>query len=140
MTKILGLAKLQNKLNRLPKTAKTTIRAAMEEQADVIVAMMKSLAPKGKTHELEDSIGWSWGKLPTGSSIVAQVKSSLGGDMTITIYAGDEVAYYAAWQEHGTQKMHARPYFFVSWRANKKAAKAAVRTATRQAAKAVAAS
>jgi HK97 gp10 family phage protein len=137
MTSILNLARLQRKLDRLPKITKTLIRSRMEEQADTIVAMMKSLAPE-MSGELIDSIGWTWGKLPDGSSVVAAVKSSLGGDMTITIYAGDEVAYYAGWQEFGTQNMPAHPYFFVSWRANKKGANRAVRAATRQAAKQVA--
>ncbi|WP_442580716.1 HK97-gp10 family putative phage morphogenesis protein [Mesorhizobium sp. ASY16-5R] len=161
MTSILNLARLQRKLDRLPKVTKSLIRAGMEEQADTIVAMMKSLAPKDRG-ELADSIGWTWGKIPDGSSVVAEVKSSLGGDMTITIFAGDEVAYYAKWVEFGTQahslarnasvkrgkrqgegRQHAgtpaQPFFFVSWRANKKGASRAVRAATRKAAKQAAA-
>lgn len=160
MTSILNLARLQRKLDRLPKATKTLLRSAMEEQADTIVAMMKSLAPE-MSGELIDSIGWTWGKLPSGKSVLASVKSSIGGDMTLTIFAGDEVAYYAKWVEFGTQahslalnasvkrgkrqgegRQHAgttaQPFFFVSWRANKKGARGAVRRATRQAAKQVA--
>ncbi|TPL49229.1 HK97 gp10 family phage protein [Mesorhizobium sp. B2-4-4] len=140
MTSILGLAKLQRKLSALPKVARDTIRAAMEKQADVIVAMMKSLVPVGDTRELQDSIGWTWGKVPKGSFVVAAVKASLGGDLTLTIFAGNEVAYYARWQEHGTQEMPAHPYFFVSWRANKKGSSRAIRAAVNKAAKQVAAS
>ncbi len=43
MATILGLAKLQTKLNRLPATAKVQIKAAMEKGAGEIVTMMKSL-------------------------------------------------------------------------------------------------
>jgi HK97 gp10 family phage protein len=138
MTKILGLAKLQRKLDRLPRAAVTLIKAAMEERANVIVAIMKSLAPKDRG-ELADSIGWTWGKLPTGATVLAEVKASLGGDLTITIYAGDEVAYYAGWQEFGTQKMPANPYFYVSWRANRREAGRAMKAAVRKSVKQVAA-
>lgn len=138
MAKILNLARLQRKLNRLPEVAKATIRAAMEAAADQVVAMMKSLVPVDKG-DLRDSIGWTWGKAPKGASVVAAVKASLGADLTITIYAGNTEAYYARWQEFGTQNMPAQPYFYVSWRANKKAAKTKVRAAIRKAAKQVAA-
>ncbi|MCF6126065.1 HK97 gp10 family phage protein [Mesorhizobium sp. M7A.F.Ca.CA.001.07.2.1] len=139
MTSILRLAKLQRKLTALPKVARDMIRAAMEKQADIIVAMMKSLVPVDRG-ELRDSIGWTWGKAPKGSYVVAVVKASLGGDLTLTIFAGNEVAYYARWQEHGTQEMPAQPYFFVSWRANKKGSSRAIRAAVNKAAKQVAAS
>ena len=134
---ILGLAKLQKKLDRLPEAAKEQIKAAMAAQADEIVAMMKGLVPV-KSGALRDSIGWTWGKAPKGSSIVAAVKASLGADMTITIYAGSHEAFYARWQEFGTQDMPANPYFYVSWRASKKGAKRAIRNAIVASAKQVA--
>jgi HK97 gp10 family phage protein len=146
MAKILNLARLQRKLNRLPEVAKNTIRSAMAQAADEIVAMMKSLAPVSADGShgnpagtLRDSIGWTWGKPPKGASIVASVKASLGGDLTITIYAGSTEAFYARWQEFGTQNITASPYFYVSWRASKKSAKAKVRAGIRKAAKQVAA-
>lgn len=136
-TKLIGLARLQRKLDRLPKTAKATIRAAMESSAEQIVSMMKSLVPVDDG-ELRNSIGWTWGRAPKGAGIVSAVKASLGGDMTITIYAGNADAYYARWVEFGTQKMAAQPFFFVSWRANRKSVKRAIRVATNVAAKQVA--
>lgn len=147
ITRILGLAKLQRKLDRLPQVAKATIRAAMAEAADEVVALMKSLVPVSADGShgnppgtLRDSIGWTWGKAPKGASIVAVAKTKLGGDMTITIYAGSTEAFYARWQEFGTQNMPASPYFYVSWRASKKRAGRKVRAATRKAAKQVASS
>lgn len=146
-TTVLGLAKLQRKLDRLPKAAREAIRQAMAEQADEIVAMMKRLAPVldgsapgRRPGALRDSIGWTWGKAPKGSFAVSAVKGvGLGGGTTITIYAGNEEAFYARWVEFGTAKMAASPYFYVSWRASRKASRRKISAAVRRSAKAVAA-
>lgn len=139
MTKILNLAKLDKKLKRLPTVAKDLIRTEMGKVADQVVEMMKRLVPI-EDGVLRDSIGWTWGKAPKGAGIVATVKSKMGDDLTITIYAGSVEAYYARWQEFGTQDLPAQPYFYVSWRASRKDAVRQVRKASRQAAKKVAAS
>ena len=132
MTKLLNLARLDRKLKRLPEVARAHIRAEMEMVAEDIVGMMRRLAPKDQG-DLAASIGWTWGKAPKGAGVVATAKSSLGADMSITIYAGSAEAYYARWQEFGTQDMPASPYFYVSWRASKKAAKRRLRKANRTA-------
>lgn len=144
--KILGLAKLHRKLARLPDAAKADIRKAMAIAADQIVEMMKSLVPVSADGShgnppgtLKDSIGWTWGKAPKGATVVAAVKSSLGADLTITIYAGNAEAFYARWLEFGTQKMTKQPYFYVSWRANRRRARSAINKAVATAAKKVAA-
>ncbi len=139
MTKILNLAKLDKKLKRLPTVAKEFIRAEMGKVADQVVEMMKRLVPV-EDGVLRDSIGWTWGKAPKGAGIVATVESKMGADLTITIYAGSVEAYYARWQEFGTQDLPAQPFFYVSWRASRKDAVRQVRKASRQAAKKVAAS
>lgn len=152
MAKILNLARLDRKLKRLPTVAREPIRLGMEEAADEIVAMMKSLVPKD-SGTLRDSIGWTWGKAPKGSMVMATAKGSLGADLTLTIYAGNSDAYYARWVEFGTAGhtnagkfagsdnpgTRAQPFFYVSWRANKRAVKRIVRKASRDAAKKVAA-
>lgn len=173
-SKILGLAKLQKKLDRMPRIAKEAIRAALAKQADEIVAMMKSLAPEDDG-DLIKSIGWTWGKVPKGRRALGGVRvdpldataASLGGDLTITIYAGGDDAFYARFVEFGTKasagqapsqdrrykdrvvmtqgkRSHAatpaQPFFYVSWRANRKKAKSAVRRAVTKAAKEVAGS
>jgi HK97 gp10 family phage protein len=116
--------------------------------------MMKSLVPvlkepdaRRRAGALRDSIGWTWGKAPKGATVVATAKANLGGDLTITIYAGSrdkglgaDDAFYARWVEFGTQKMPAQPYFYVSYRANKKKVKSRVRRAITKAAKQVASS
>jgi len=154
-TKIIGLAKLQRKLNRLPEVAKRRIMEAMEASADEIVRLAKSLVPvlkhpddRRRTGALRDSIGWTWGKVPKGAMTLGKVaEASLGGDLTITIYAGSrdkssgvDDAFYARWVEFGTQKMAAQPYFYPSYRANKKSARRNIRSAVSKAAKEVAAS
>lgn len=147
---ILGLARLQRKLDRMPKVAKELIRQRMAEVADDTVRMMKSLAGDPA---IINSIGWTWGAAPKGSRVVAVAKGAgLGGDLTITIYAGDNDAFYVWWWEFGTAdrvqkttgrragRMTAGPFFFVSWRAQRRSARNKMRRAVRDAARAVAAS
>lgn len=152
MTTILNLARLDRKLKRLPLVASQHIRQAMEVVADDIVAMMKSLVAVDDG-DLKGSIGWTWGKAPKGSLALASVRANLGGNLTLTIYAGNAEAYYARWVEFGTAKhpnkgkfegtehpgTSAQPYFFVSFRANKKSAMRGIRKASRDAARKVAA-
>lgn len=153
-TTIVGLAKLQRKLERMPTVAREQIRAKMAEAADEVVAMMRSLAPvlkdpddRRRAGALRDSIGWTWGQGPKGSMVIASMKGAgIGGGLTITIFAGSrdksrgkEDAFYARWVEFGTQHMPAQPYFYVSWRANRRRAGRKVRAAVRKAARSVAA-
>lgn len=154
-TKIIRLAKLQRKIDRLSDAAKTEIRTALEDAANEIVRMAKGLVPVLKSPDerrragaLRDSIGWTWGKAPKGAMTLGKVaESAIGGDLTITIYAGSrdkssgvDDAFYARWVEFGTQHMNAQPYFFPSYRANKKRAARRIRAGVRRAARAVAAS
>jgi HK97 gp10 family phage protein len=69
--------------------------------------------------------------------VIAQAKQ---GDLTATIYVGDDEAYYARWIEFGTQKMAAQPFFFVAYRALRKRSKSRIKRSQRKAAKKVAAS
>lgn len=146
MTKITNLNRLNRKLKQLPLVARELIRAEMAKAADEIVGMMKRLVPvlavpvkDRRSGALRDSIGWTWGAAPKGSVVIAAVTSK-SDDMTITIYAGNAEAYYARWVEFGTQKMQAQPYFYVSWRANKRRTVRRLGKAVRDAAKKVAAS
>ena len=128
------------------------VRAAMEEMAEEMVAAMKRLVPVD-TGKLRDSINWCWGAPPRSAKIIDTVKGPKGKDdgidnNRITIFAGDEEAYYAAWVEFGTQaavkggrvadhrkgtgshtrksyRTHpgaaAQPFFWPTWRAQRKA-------------------
>jgi len=140
IARIIGLAKLQEKLNRMPQIAKDQIKQALEASADEIVEMAKRLVPVDKG-ALRDSIGWTWGKVPKGAITLGKVaEASLAGDLTITIYAGNSDAFHARWVEFGTQKMKAQPYFYPAYRATKKRAKSRVRRSVTKAAKRVASS
>lgn len=152
-TSIIGLASLERKLRRLPKIMTDEVRLAMEGQANEIVRMMKSLVAFDDG-DLQISIGWTWGTAPKGSLTIAKIaRKNLGAGMTLTIYAGNSEAFYARWIEFGTAPhtngglfagsanpgTSAQPFFFVSFRANKRSAKAAIRKAIRSSAKKVAA-
>lgn len=126
------------------------IRKAMEQSADEIVALAKTLVP-ADSGALRDSIGWTWGDAPRGAMTLGKVKSASGADR-ITIYAGDNDAFYARWVEFGTAAhkaggkfegstipaIPAQPFFYVSYRASRRRAKSRVTRAINKAAKAVA--
>lgn len=148
---ILGLDRLNRKLKKLPIAAEKRIKEAMEQGANEIVAMMKSLAPE-VSGDLRDSIGWTWGESPKYSQALATVKSS-DGKLAITIYAGNTKVRYSHLIEFGTAAhvnggmfagtqhpgTKAQPFFFVSWRALRRRTKSRITRAITKSAKEVAA-
>lgn len=136
MAKALGQDKLIKKLRLMPKVAKDEIKVALAKGADEIVLMARALAPKD-SGDLARSIAWTWGEAPKGAMVLARGEV---GELTLTIFAGSDKAYYARWIEFGTQKMQAQPFFFVSYRALRKRTKSRITRATTKAAKKVAAS
>ncbi|QWY83568.1 putative tail component protein [Rhizobium phage RHph_X2_26] len=165
--RVIGLARLKKKFDRLPGEVRAEVRRAMEVVAQEIVDMAKSLVPVGDYAgggALRESINWTWGKAPKGAMTLASVQGKeTAGDLTITVYAGDSEAFYARWVEFGTSahstapgallksnkrqggdRQHpgadARPFFFVSYRAKRRSAKARVSRAVTKAARKVAAS
>ncbi|UGX87120.1 HK97 gp10 family phage protein [Phyllobacterium meliloti] len=149
---VLGLKKLNAKLKRLPAAAEAAIRTAMEQSANEIVALMKSLVPVDKG-DLRESIGWTWGSKPKYSQAIASVTSA-SGNLTLTIHVGNSKVRYAHLVEFGTAPhlnggqfagtqhpgTKAEPFFFVSWRALRKRAKSRITRAITKSAKQVAAS
>lgn len=162
-TRILGLQGLRKKLRALPEAARIEIAAAMEAGAAEVVTLAKSLAPV-ESGDLQNSIGWTWGEPPKGSIVISRsrpVKNA--GDMRITIYAGDDKAFYARWVEFGTAahslaksadrssrrranlpgRQHpgarAKPFFYPAYRATRKKLRSRVSRAVTKAAKKVAA-
>ncbi len=155
MTKVIGLDRLNRKLALLPIVAQRKIRDAMEDGAREIVATMKSLVSVD-SGDLRDSINWTWGSAPKGALTLATVRGSgvrsTGSENTITIYAGNAEAYYGRFVEFGTAAhtaggmfagatipaIPASPFFFVSYRANRKRVKSKITRAVNKAAKEVA--
>lgn len=167
-TTIIGLDRLNKKLKKLPEQAEKRIKEAMEQGANEIVAMMKSLAPE-VSGDLRDSIGWTWGERPKYSQALATVKSS-DGKLALTIYAGNSKVRYAHLVEFGTAAHDiygkrqgflgrrkamgkdgrfgthvkhpgatAKPFFFVSWRALRRRTKSRITRAITKSAKEAAA-
>lgn len=152
--KIQGLDRLRRKLRALPKAAEEEISKAMEQSANEIVALAKSLAPVDGG-DLRESIGWTWGDAPKGSITLGKVrKGGRGaGNLQITIYAGGGDAFYARMIEFGTAPhlngglfagsehpgTAAQPFFYPSWRAGRKRARSRVTRAITKSAKRVAA-
>lgn len=144
---ILGRARLQRRLNAIPKLTKDYVKADMERYAQKIVDKMKAIVPVGETGALRDSIGWTWGRPPKGSTVFAQAKRNLGSEMTLTIYAGNEATMVSsakgrrpylqkAWIiEFGTQKMPAQPYFCPVWKTERTKVKRNVKAAVKRAVK-----
>lgn len=149
--KIQGLNKLQRKLTKFPKIAENLVRQAMEQGAQEIVNMMQSFVPVD-SGELMESIGWTWGTAPKYSQRIGSVKSN-DGRLTITIYAGNSRVRYAHLVEFGVAPHIAggmfkgaqipavkkQPFFFVSWRANRRRVRSRVARAINKAAKQIAA-
>lgn len=157
------VARARDRLRRRMKTivdeTKAEIAPEMAETAKDIVGLMRRLVPF-KSGKLRRSIDWSFGNPPptkaTGAFRPKPAKNSKG--LRISIYAGDDEAFYARWVEFGTQpsvkgekvqnaagrkrkagRTHpgttAQPFFFPAWRLKKKDAKKAVAKAVRAAVK-----
>lgn len=157
MAKIDGLDRLNRKLAALPVAAKKRIREAMEQGASEIVSMMKSLVPVGSSGDLKESIDWTWGEAPKGAMTLARVRSrgagATGSENLITIYAGNAKGFYARFVEFGTSAhtaggkfagaeipaIPASPFFYVSFRANRRRVKSRITRAINKSAKEVAA-
>lgn len=125
-----GIAKMQRRLLKVvPDSVRVAVRQVLEQSAAEIVATAKELVPV-ESGALRDSIGWTWGDAPKGSLTLGSVRPAAAGTLRITIYAGNETAFYARWVEFGTEA-HAsgggaapHPFFFPAYRLNKKKAKA----------------
>lgn len=152
MAKVLGLDRLKRKLAKFPEVVEAEIRAAMEQSANEIVKMAKSLAPVD-SGELRDSIGWTWGEAPEGAMVLGKVQKNKSGNLVITVYAGGGEAFYARFVEFGTAPhlnkgrfagsdhpgTVATPFFYPAYRATRKRAKGRVTRAVNKAAKRIAA-
>ncbi len=112
------------KLRQVPDVAVDAARKAMEEGAQEIVEAMRALAPLGATGNLRESIGWTWGDIPPGTFMIDEIRSGKSkgeqyATMRLKIYAGSKEAFYARFQEFGTKKHPANPFFFPTWRKEK---------------------
>lgn len=143
-----GLDNLKRKLIMLKEDTAGYVRPALEAGAADVVAQAKRWAADD-TGALRDSIGYTFGAAPKGSLTIASAKV---GDLRVTIFAGNEKAYYARWVEFGTAPRvnggrfqgtqhpgtRPQPFFFPAYRAHKKRIQAALRKSIRDAVRKVA--
>lgn len=157
---IKGVRSLARKLRNMPGPVRDATREAIEQGATQIVKTMLRHVPV-RTGDLSKSIGWTWGAVPKSALAITTNKNPKEG--TLTIFAGNPIAYYARWVEFGTRagvkgertidpsgrrrkvaRTHpgtrAQPFFFPSYRAHKKEVKRKINASIRKAIKQVAAS
>lgn len=137
--KIQNLDRFKRKLAAMPGAAREEIREAIGKSADEVVDLMRRMVPVDKG-DLRDSIGWTWGAPPKGSTVLATSSRSAVGDagLVATIFAGGGEAFYAHFVEFGTVHMGRQPFFYPSFRLGKKRAQSRIARATTKAAKKVA--
>jgi HK97 gp10 family phage protein len=136
-----GLENLNKTFREIPQKVLDEVAKQLEKEATKLVGEMKRLAPI-ESGALRDSIGWTWGDAPKGSITVGKVRGTEYGRTAITIYAGTRDkslgsadAFYAVFQEFGTVKMAANPFFFPVWRSNKTRVRANIKAAVGRAIK-----
>jgi HK97 gp10 family phage protein len=152
---------LQNRDRFLKKLAaiqgapRKAMREALRKNAEELSDMQRRMAPVA-SGDLKRSIGYTFGDYRAANANVRGVGGGGAGDpdLTVTVHAGDEKAFYAAFIEFGTKgpykvggkfagAMHpgitAQPFFYPSYRALKRRMKSRLtrsgRKAIREAAK-----
>lgn len=165
MPKVLRRERLRKKLLALPKEIKKQINPPMERGAQEIVDLAQHLVPVGDSRALLNSIDWTWGDVPRGSFGVSEGlhanPEEQKENLRITIYAGNELAFYARWVEFGTRagsigerivdpsgrsrkqaRTHpgtpAQPFFYPAYRALRKRVASRIKSAVKAAIKKVA--
>lgn len=117
-----GLARFQRRMRAIPAAVRDAVRPALEQAAEEICDLARSLCPVDDG-VLRASIGWTWGLPPSGSIALGAVRD--GAALSITIYAGNDEAFYARFVEFGTRTgVPAQPFFYPAWRLGRKKASA----------------
>jgi HK97 gp10 family phage protein len=123
---LLGFKELEEALAQLPKaTGKAVLRRALIKAAKPVEVEAQSLAPRGPTGNLKDSITISTrlkksqrrGPKPTGVEIYIGAASGKG-----------KKGWHAGFVEFGTRKTAPRPFLRPAWDANKDKVLASIKT------------
>lgn len=115
MAKVEGLERLKQRFAKLPQKMRTEVRAAIDQSADELVAFQKRLVPV-ETGELRDSIQKRDGR----------------HELSVEVFSDN---FKARWQEFGTVKMAASPFFYPPYRALRRRIKGRISRAVRKAVK-----
>lgn len=146
---VAGVMKFRRRLEKVAPAIFAEVRPVLEREATKLVAQMKALAPVLKEPDgrrrpgaLRDSINWTWGNAGPGLAVLGRVSTSRSAGIFITIYAGSrdkslgvDDAFYAVFQEFGTEHHPASPYFFPVIRANRQGVRSAITRAAKRGAR-----
>lgn len=145
-----GRKALLDKLAKIQGAPRAKLREALAKSAEELTAMQKRLAPRD-SGDLQESIGFTFGKYTADNANVRGVSTAGGGDpdLSVTVHAGNAKAYYAAFIEFGTAPhkqgglfegtdhpgTSPQPFFYPPYRALRKRIKGRVTRAGRKAIK-----
>jgi HK97 gp10 family phage protein len=146
MASMTGREKLLAKMAAIPAEIRREMSAAIQQSADEITRLQKSLAPK-RTGRLAESIVSTKGKPAPKYSTFNGKGGESDPDLSVTISAGNSKVRYAHLVEFGTAPhvnggrfagsqnpgTPARPFFFPAYRALKRRAKSRITRATKKA-------
>lgn len=150
MAKVQNREKLLRKLAALPQKVRDQVGPAIKQGADEIVAMQKRLSHSRRVADSIQAVKGNVSTRTSGSLSAGGVKGD--PDLTVTITAGSEEAYWARWQEFGTAPHKvggkfegadhpgtaAMPFFYPPVRALRRRVKSRITRATKKAAREVA--
>lgn len=128
------LARLQKRLDAIPKAVKKAVEPALRQSGEELVTTMRGLAPVD-TGDLRDSIKYTMPGNPTppysqpGGSTVA-------GDNQVLVTAGNTDVRYPHLVEYGTAEAAAQPFFWPAYRLKKKKLASRIKRAIGKAVKA----
>lgn len=132
--KIAGKDKFLRQIGALPAALRAEVRKALEASAEETTDLMKRFVPV-ESGKLRASIGYGFEGVPAGASKSASRSAKAETGLAVTMYAGGREAFYARYQEFGTQDMVAQPFFYPGYRLGRKRAKARLARAVRAGAK-----
>lgn len=147
-----GKEAFRRKFARLKSDLVKELSEAMEKSAVELVREMKAIAPNA---EIRNSIKWTWGDAPKGSTVLATSSGGRGYEtLRITVYTDRDIAWFAHLFEFGTRQrfrkkvggkyasanpkststgtLTAQPFFFPSYRANRRRIKGRINRALRK--------
>lgn len=111
-TKVRGVRDLERRFAKVPKTVRAATKKALKKNAEELTAAQRHLAPV-KSGALKRSIGYTFGVYRPANSNVRGVSATgpqADPDLSVTIHAGDDKAYYAAMVEFGTVDHEIKPH------------------------------
>lgn len=150
-TKWAGEAALRRKLREMPNRVAAEVSRALVQNAEEMKRKIKNAAPVSANGggDLRESVDWEF----TKQGKEASRGSIKGGEgLSVTVFAGNEKVIYARWVEFGTaphivKGLYAgathpgttrNPFFYPTYRLNKKRLKSRVSRAQNKAIKEVA--